>query len=181
MRRKARAAAVAFAVVGFPLPLRAAEGSVSPLKAGDRIRVSAPAFGKATTGRLLEVGPDVLKIQLTDRRDPVEMPRASLTSLERSLGRHSSVGKGALVGALVGAGLGIAVATKSYAGEDCDGSCTPYAVVVGAACVGAGSLLGVIGGALIKTEQWETIPARRIGLSVAPRPRGAAVALQVRF
>jgi hypothetical protein len=183
VKRTISAFSLGAAVAVSPLPLRAAERPAgSPLVAGDRVRLSARTIAKVTTGRLLEVGPDGLKIQLADRPDPIEVPLTSVTRLERSLGRRSSAGKGALIGTLVGAGAGAAlVVAASGSDSDCDGPCAGYAAVLGAAFAGAGALVGAISGALITTERWEAVSLGHIGVSMAPRPRGAALAVSVRF
>jgi hypothetical protein len=154
--------------------------SGSGLAAGDRVRVSTSTAGKATTGRLIEMGPDFVRLQVSGRAEPVAVPLAAITRLARSLGRRSSAGQGALIGTVAGTGLAAALVMKS-SDSDCDGSCAPYAAIIGSAIVGAGALVGAISGALIRTERWESAPLGRIGVSVVPRHRGAALALSVRF
>jgi hypothetical protein len=183
IERGLSALAMAAAIAGSPSPLRAGEPPVSvALSAGDRIRLSTGAIAKGTTGRLVQVGPDVLRIQVDGRPDPIAVPLTAVTRLERSLGRRSSAGKGALIGTVVGTGMGaVLVALAGHSDSDCDGPCTPYAIIAGSAFIGAGALVGAIGGALIKTERWEPVSLGHIGVNVLPRHRGAALALSVRF
>jgi hypothetical protein len=181
IQQRAAAVAVALGLAGSPLPLRAEEPPRgAPLQVGDRVRVETSTSAKGTTGEVIGIGPDGLRLRASDRPLPVDVPLSSVTRLERSLGKRSNAGKGALLGGLVGAAAGVALVLVAR-GEDCDGPCTPYAAIVGAGFVGAGTVLGAITGAAIKTERWEAASLGRIGVSAAPRPRGGAVALSVRF
>jgi hypothetical protein len=100
---------------------------------------------------------------------PVALSRVS--TIEVSHGTKSNVGKGALIGGLVGAALGGAAATAACGGivmgqeVSCSGGEIVGGVVVGGLIVGA---VGATIGALIRTEGWEQIPLS--GLRVQPSP-----------
>lgn len=182
VKRKATALAVAVGLGGCPVRLLAAEAPRgAPLEVGDRVRVLTSVSANAITGEVIGIGAEGLRLRSSDRSLPFEVPLASVTRLERSLGKRSNAGKGALLGTVAGVGIGAAIATKAYGGSDCDGPCTPYAVIVAAAVTGAGALLGTIGGALIRTERWESVSPGRVAVAVVPRRRAVAVAMAVRF
>jgi hypothetical protein len=184
MRNTVLGSAMALALMAAPRPLRAEDqpSAGSPLKAGDRIRIWAADLSEKTVGRVVEAGPDFLRLQVKGRTGPVAVPLAAVTRLERSLGRRSSAGKGALIGTVVGTGLGAALVMASLRSDsDCDGPCTPYAIIAASAIVGAGALVGAFSGAVIKTERWESVGVGRVGVNVIPVRRGAGVAVSVRF
>lgn len=180
IKQKASAVAVAMGLAGSPLPLLAEEQQRGALlQVGDRVRVKTSTSAKGATGELIGIGPDALRFRASDR-SLVDVPLASVTRVERSVGRRSNAGKGALIGGAAGLATMFTLVAL-WSGQDCDGPCTPYAVIVGGALVGAGTVVGALGGALIKTERWEAVSPGRFGVSVVPRRRGAAFALSVRF
>jgi hypothetical protein len=112
------------------------------------------------------------------------IPRASLTSVQVSLGtkRHTLLGAlfGAIAGAAAGASAPIDTATcESYSSDTfCSRGEAVAAMTVVIGAIGAGV------GALIKTEKWqkvsvEVLAPRSSASGAAPRGRGVAVAAQV--
>jgi hypothetical protein len=153
----------------------------SPLKPGDRIRVWASTIPTGAVGEVVNAEPDVLRIRLPDRPEPIDVPVTAVTRLQRSLGTRRNTGKGALIGGLVGAAAGAAFVAVASGSEGCEGSCGGWALIFGALGGGAGAIVGTGVGALQKTDRWETMPAGRVGVRVVPVRQGAGVALSVRF
>jgi hypothetical protein len=105
------------------------------------------------------------------------------------LGRRSNAGKGALIGALVGTGLGL-IGSIAWIANDCEfidswgcGSEEAGVMVVGTlglALVGTG--LGAGLGALIKSDKWEEVPLSRLRVApVAMRNGQLGLAVSVAF
>jgi hypothetical protein len=181
MKRDALAIVLTLVAIGTPLFAAEPRPASSPLKPGDRVRVWASTIPTGAVGEVVEAAPSVLIVRVPDRPDPIEVPLAAVTRLQRSLGTHRNTGKGALIGGLVGAAAGAAFVGIASGSEGCDGPCGGWALVFGAMGGGAGALVGTAVGASQKTERWEAMPVGRAGVSVVPQRNGAGLALSVRF
>jgi uncharacterized membrane protein YeaQ/YmgE (transglycosylase-associated protein family) len=115
-------------------------------------------------GRLLESTERevVLAASASDR---TLIPRAAITRLEWSQGRHGHAVKGLIIGAVVGA----VVLSAANAQDPETGNAQEYLLValVGA---GMGALPGAGVGALIRTERWAEVPLANLRVAVAPLP-----------
>lgn len=154
-----RGAAIIFAVLSF-----SSFGSSSSLAAqrfpiaDDRVRVTAPDVGlNSHVATLLGWSADTLLLD-----QALTVPLSSVTSLEVQSGRKSAAGLGGMIGALVGAASGIAIAANQCIGEDC-GPVFHAAVIAGTLGGGmVGWALGRSVGSLIKTDRWEPAALDRL-------------------
>jgi hypothetical protein len=102
-----------------------------------------------------------------------EVPLASVNRLEVSRGRHSSSGKGALVGMFAGAAGGVAAGLVVCNHGNCVNSGTGDLTGVWATALGlggglAGAGIGAIIGGAIRTEQWERVSVRDLRVGIWP-------------
>jgi hypothetical protein len=139
---------------------RATSDSVVP---GDRIRVGGDVPGGTLIGTFVRSTQDSVWVQRLDRPDTVSVALGSGTRLERSLGRRSRAGMGALIGAGVGAALTVAFLSGFCGGDTlCNGDEQVIAVVVfGLPPVAIGAGIG----ALIRVEHWAPITLGAPGTS----------------
>jgi hypothetical protein len=125
--------------------------------AGDRLRVTAPAFSVApTVGTLANLASDTLR--LNSGRQVVALPRGLVTELEVSRGH--AYGHSAGLGFLIGAGTGGVIG--ALAGASCSGEWLCPGPAAGAAAFGV--LFGAVGaliGLVAAPERWETVPLER--------------------
>jgi hypothetical protein len=95
-------------------------------------------------------------------------------------GRRSSAGKGALIGGLIGAGMGALI---GFAGNSDQGSFLDsgvYAVLGGAAFGGVGALTGLMFGALSSHDTWTRIGWKSAARPViSPSPHGVGLGLSL--
>jgi len=154
-------------VAMLPAATRLAPQDSTPLAAGERVRVTAPAMSPTPiVGAFARLGADTLVIEtpVSTRR----FPRASVTRLEVSTGRRSHVGQGALYGGIVGAGVAaLALGSSSLCADlEAGGTCA----LVGAAGGGvAGVLLGALIGSATKSDRWEEVAPTRLRVTLTRR------------
>ena len=138
-------------------------------------------------GTLVAVSADTFVLEVEGRADPLALPLVSLTKFEVSRGQKSRVGKGALIGGVVGAlivggvlgGLSIELC-MTIREQNFVGNCwlnVPILAGLGGA-VGAGVGAG-IGAASGPADRWETVPLDRISVSL--RPRGGGLEVSAKF
>lgn len=156
------------------------------LPAGTRVRIVTA--GTAETGHSSKtrvVGtvtrPAAASLVLrTDAGDEVLVPHEAIRQIEVSRG-HRSRGRGALVGAALGAATGVLASLAwgaSCGGDECRLGTgfglllyTPLAALAG----------GGMGAALPPGERWERLPNRRLSLRVRPQSDGARLAVVLSF
>ena len=148
---------------------------------GERVRVTLP--DTKLTGLVAERSEVGLGLTLDNKQGGImHIKYSDLTHLERSLGSRRQVKRGAISGFLVGAALG----GIAFYGAGCislmaGASCVPEQGInrIGFAAFGAaavGSYVALIGagiGALIKREQWQSLPIKQ--------EKGAGLSLVLRF
>ena len=154
---------------------------LSPIVVGSRVRLRA---GTITRGRVTGMVAAMDAASLTVAQDdgaPLRVPRDAVTELEVSLGRRRQALQGLLRGAVIGAAAGFALSPS-------DSCSNAIAICWTTRPEGAGLLalegatLGVIIGALVKSDKWSRVGPQRVQVSVAPvagRPMG--IRLVVRF
>ena len=137
--------------------------SDSVVRPGDRIRVGGAGPGGTLIGTFVRSTKDSVWVQRVDRPDTVSVALGSGIRLERSLGRRSRVGTGALIGAAVGAALTVAFLSGFCGGDTvCDGDEQVRAVLVfGLPPVAIGAGIG----ALIRVEHWGPLSLGAFGTS----------------
>jgi hypothetical protein len=141
------AVAVSCIILVFPASAAAQNGPVRPpviesLRDSQWVRVAASDLGRRQ-GRLLEPGSTVLV--LATEGEPLRIPATSVDTLWT---KGTNWKQGALVGAVLGLGLGIAAAASGFGEEDVG----PTAVWLG--CMG----IGTAGGALVGTIFGAALP-----------------------
>jgi hypothetical protein len=146
--------------VGFLLE---AQPLLAQVEAGSRVRVTtAPATPGRRIGRLVSLDTDTLRWSRWDTTSVIAVPVASVARLERSTGRRSNTGRGAMIGGLIGAGFGLFVGV----GASTDNSgfldvgveeIAALTGIFGAAGAGVGALIG----SLSTRDRWEPVPLTR--------------------
>jgi hypothetical protein len=150
-----------------PVPVESQEET--RLARGTRIRVTAPVLAMRPIIGTLDTLDEERVTWTPEHGDSIlSWPRASLERLEISQGRRANTWRGALLGALSGAGAGLIVGF--VAGEDeCPenglaGLAAADCLTRAEAAVG-GTVLGAVGGGLVglligsgsKSERWRSV------------------------
>ncbi|MEJ2320196.1 MAG: hypothetical protein P8Y10_08530 [Gemmatimonadales bacterium] len=134
---------------------------------GDRVRLQAPRISSGRlVGEVTELEGDTLVLLSEGGGSTIAIPTSDLERIAVSQGKKSN----AILGLLVGAGVGVAsaVGLSIWVCNADDDGCTSGQVVGGALAVtfiGAGLGAGI--GALIKTERW-----REASIPPPPPPIG---------
>jgi hypothetical protein len=127
-------------------------------------------------GKVLAFDDKTLTLQITGQADPTLLRRGDITTVAVSSGRRSR-GKGALIGAGVGAGASMVMGLTG----DPEGFVTPAGAAVLSAIVLV-PLGALFGQGITPSERWKDVPLDRIRLSVHPvRGRGLGVSLALAF
>jgi hypothetical protein len=137
-------------------------------------------------GNLRAIDEETLLLQVPGRNEPVRVRRSTIERIDVAR-KYSRASSGALVGAIAfgipGAFLGVYVTVGASLG--CEGACPASATAVAAGVLAgffSGAMVGAPIGALIgsasRGERWEPVS---LSVAVAPQPRGARVALTLRF
>jgi hypothetical protein len=169
----------------------------SPLEPGARVRLqvcdphstlftrrgAASVCTARMEGTFVAVSRDTFRLQTEMQVTPSTIPFTSISQLEVSRGRKSHTLLGLAVGSLVGLGAGALAggSVDCYALGFRDDGVTCVLIGAGAGLV-AGSILGAVTGALIRTERWEEVPLEQVRLQVARQPGGGlGLGLSVAF
>jgi hypothetical protein len=166
-----------------PLMPQAAE--ISPLGAGQVVRVSVPGLGSPPlVGRVIAIDEDGLLLRDGEGRTR-RIAFGSISRLERRERRGTRIGSGALWGAALLGGYGLVGGLLSSPnGGDLDvcdtrGECALKAAVSLAAL---GALAGGCLGAFRATEDWRDISPPPTRIALVPRVgNGVGLALAVRW
>jgi hypothetical protein len=139
------------------------------LKPGDRVRVIAPAVSPdPVVGTLVTLGADTLVVQ-----DSATW-RFAFGAVQRvgvSRGRKSNAVVGAGYGLLAGVGVGLLITSSCE--PDLIFNSKAQCMLAGAIFFGAaGTLVGAVTGAFVRTERWRDVPLDRVRMSVVPRSGG---------
>lgn len=175
MYRRICLAALMLSVTAGSLPAQTKFPTVAP---GQEVRVRTVGGGEVR-GVIADVDSARLWIAFT-RGDTVAIPRTAVAGMDVYGGMHSTIGRSALAGAMIGIGVGAfagaLAAAQPYSGDESAGELA----LQGAAYYG---VTGVVIGALIGTKRrarW--IAASWPTVVVAPAPaEGAGVAVGVHF
>ena len=133
-----------------------AAAQVLPLHRGQRVRVTAPAFGLVKRPASFQAQRGDTIVVVAD--SATHLPLASVSQLDRYRGRKSGWATGLAVGTILGTILGVGVG--GAAADDGSGFIGPEAVIAAGGAVGAvsGALVGLIVGGLIKSDKWDEVP-----------------------
>lgn len=157
------------------------EAPSGPPAEGERIRLKAPAVaGRAITGRLLRAGPSALVVTRDDG-SVVDVPRSAIQELEVARGRTSRAKTGAVIGGAAGAGAIVAAYAADGGGCHSDARCVIYPIVLGAASISIGAVVGRAIGEMVGTDRWVKVDPARVKVALAPTGRGVAFAVSVGF
>jgi hypothetical protein len=149
---------------------------------------------KRLVGRVVTMREDILVLERSGKKDPLEIPRPEVLALEVSE-RPSRRGRGAAIGALVG--LGGAIAFGVLAGQDCPAppahvdwgtfdqtlaanlcfNRAETAVLGGILTVPLGALVGA---AIGPGEKWRPVATSGVTFRAGPS-RGGGVGVRVAF
>ncbi len=151
---------------------------------GSRIRVRAPTHApQRIVGTFVSLANDTLMVQplaAADAGRSVRLPLSAVTDFEVSQGIGRAGGKGALIGAVAGVPLGVAVGLWMQH-RSCEGqlgcvTSSDAAVLGGAIGVATGGLIGWVIGRSTHRERWA-----RESLTVGAIIDGARLGLVVRL
>jgi len=161
--------AIAVVFVLSAVPAAAAEDPSPELREGSRVRVTRSALRddplpERFVGAVVRLEETDLVVQLDG--EAVRIPLDSIATLELRTGRKRRT----LLGAVVGAGAGLAfgtwlVASLCDADSDCDKAVTGVAIVTG-----IGALLGAAVGTAFHSDQWRPVPLNQPAVTLDLRP-----------
>jgi hypothetical protein len=142
---------------------------------GSRVRVSAAEVGaQPLIGSVVGLEPHAVLVQGESSGPPTRVPLGPTTTIEVSGGRRSKAGRGAVLGAALGAMPGLLMTFGDY---NTDPEYSPGAVAaVGAA---AGAIVGAAIGWALKSEQWVPAEAPLVTAGIAPLRGGVGFSLHV--
>ena len=142
---------------------------------GSRVRVSAAEVGaKPLIGSVVGLEPHAVLVRGERSGPPTRVALGPTTTIEVSGGRRSKAGRGAVLGAAVGAMPGLLMTFGDY---NTDPEYSPGAVAaVGAA---AGAVVGAAIGWALKSEKWLPAEAPSVTAGIAPRRGGVGFSLHV--
>ena len=149
----------ALVLCAAPLAAQGMHSDAAPAP-GIRVRVTTSGVEEPLTGTLAWLDATTIAL-LRAPGDTAHVLRDGLERIEVSLGRRSNAGKGLRRGALIGTTVGAMLGILLMAGDDGYFDYGAEAIPLGAAG-GAmyGSLIGLVVGALSRSEQWAEVPAR---------------------
>ncbi len=177
-----RHATILVAILAF-VPASATSQEPPPVKVGDRVRVTAPDLGiRKQAGRFEALRANTLVVAVAE--STMTFPVASVTRLEVSRGQKSRMGRGAGFGLLGGGLLGFLISSRNCSTGGAGFTLTREQCIVVSTVGGTvvGTLLGLVAGALTKTDRWREVPLDRLRLQVAPQRDGRfGLGLSVRF
>jgi hypothetical protein len=144
------------------------------LTLGSRVRAMAPGLGaEPLIGTVVGLEPGVVLVRRGPAGPPLRIPVAPTTRLEVSGGRKSQAGRGAMLGAAIGAMPGLFATFGDYNTYD------PNPAAVAAIGAAAGAAVGAGIGWALKSEQWVPAEVPAVTAGVAPRRGGVAFSLRV--
>ena len=150
-----------------------------PVEVGTRVRVTAPQLGISRQVATLEAWRGDTLVLVADRT--INCPLVFVRRLEVSRGPERSTGTSALVGLLVGgglgAGLGFVLCHAQPWGERCGEGAAVGAAAFGILGAGVGAL-----SAAFSQERWELIPMGQLRLAPVATSNGRfGLAWELRF
>ncbi|HEY0529553.1 MAG TPA: hypothetical protein VGD02_12035 [Gemmatimonadaceae bacterium] len=162
----------ALVLAGFALVVFASSSLSQSIELGSRVRVVASSLpGGVGVGKVIAADGDSLILERERSRGVARLARTDVSSIQVSAGHHRHVGRGALAGALIGAGSGALIGAVTWA--PCTGFCFLEPTTRGenakwgAAIVGTiGALVGTVAGAFIVSDEWQSLTlAPTVGLT----------------
>jgi hypothetical protein len=162
----------------------------STIVPGARVRIRI-AGEEPRIARVVAHTGDTLHVRWPEYANVASVPLAQVSTLDVSVGRHRNVLKGMALGTVAGGAIGAAIGAFAY--QPCTSteflgcflsptsrmeSAEFGAIVVSALGLVVGGLAG-----LQSHDTWKRVPqsGRRVGVSVSPRARGAALGVAMQF
>ena len=145
---------------------------------GARVRVTAPDLNvRRYDGILAAMPPDTIVV------DTLRLALASVTQLDRYVGKQSHPWQGAGIGFLAGWSIGFVAWHVAGAGcyEGAAQSACAAVIGGGIGALGGGMIGAAVGGFAWKTDEWQRIPVDRLQVSVVPRRGGLGIGVRVGF
>jgi hypothetical protein len=127
-----------------------------PPASGSRVRILSPALGdKKQSGTVISTTPDTLFFRQSAQAPVRALSTSQIARMDIARGTHTRGKRGALIGFLLGAGAGAAIAAATYKPCEC------FAVDFGRggdAAIGAvlGGVLGGVTGGIVGMRQADT-------------------------
>lgn len=146
------------------------------IERGERVRLTFSSGRSSVVGVLVTQDRDSLRVQPQADAPPVAFPRAAVTAVEASLGYHGHAGPGALIGMLVGGGVGAALGSGCSGDFLCPGP-GGGALVLG----GTGLLFGALVGVFVRSERWEPVYPEHFGVAFVKTPHGLGIGVSIGF
>ena len=169
-------------VVVMTFSLFACNPVSAQLTPGQRVRIHSHEFGMNMREGFVHF--DSVLVLGGSRGERMAIPLTSVTRLEVHRGTRNQVGKGALIGFGIGAGFGALIGLGTST-QQCSMICfsPSESAAIGAAVIGIpGLLIGIVAGALSKSDRWEEVPLERVRVSFAPLGGGTcSLGLSVGF
>jgi hypothetical protein len=133
------------------------------VEAGSRVRVTtAPASPGRRIGTLVSLDRDTLRWSRWDTTSVITVPVASLARLERSTGRRSNTGRGAMIGGIIAGGFGLLLGIGASTDDSGWWEVGVDDIAVVTAIFGAGGAgVGALVGSLSTRDRWEPVPLTR--------------------
>ena len=135
---------------------------------GSRVRVKTAAVPDVwQTGTLTAWRQDSLDLGIDGGWNRT-IPLPDLVALEISRGSKSNAGKGALIGGIAGAAIGVASSIAIAIADPPEGAGVGEYAVYSLVVTAAGAGIGGIVGSLARSERWEDVERPEPGRAVAP-------------
>jgi hypothetical protein len=144
---------------------------------GSRVRITSGPGGQPTIGTVAALEADAVVLRHSRTEALLRLPVAEIQMLEVSSGRKSQAGRGAMMGAAIGAMPGVLLTFGDYSDDVHGDGPSPAAVVtMGAA---GGVLVGAAIGWALKTERWLPGEVPKAGVAFTPLRGGAKVSFRM--
>jgi hypothetical protein len=149
------------------------------LAPGARLRVARTSINGLVVGTVVVADGRGLTLDIKGKTEPLLVLYRDITSIEVSRGGRSR-GKGAQIGALVGAAAGILLGVGAC-GNNCAVTTGSAAVMLGGMGAGGGALLGAV---VTPGERWEKLPWKQSAGAQGwqkPGSHGLVLSMSIRF
>jgi hypothetical protein len=156
---------------------RAYAGESVLAEVGSRVRVTSFSDASLRIGTVAAIEADALVLRRAGDDSTLRIPIGELRRLEVSSGKRSQAGRGAMIGAAIGALPGLLLTFGDYS-DDVHGD-GPSPAAVAAMGAAGGAAVGAAIGRVVKTERWVPAGLHNAGVAVVPARGGVAFALRI--
>jgi hypothetical protein len=164
--------AIGVSILLLLLPVRLRAQEPTALMPGSRVRVHLTTpQPRLVRGRLVSADADSLRLLTESGRDTLAFSTVGVSQLDTTAGRRTRTGKGALLGAGIGAAAGLTLGLAATA-EGCSGFCadpTPGEIAaVSLILGGVGAGVGALIGSITHSDRWVPASKHRMAIGVTP-------------